>query len=149
MKFKTEAVVNVVAVVPAEDDDELGADEGVIHAHVTWSGHDCDGRYSGFHDLWPHLLTPGGKPMDLNDPYLDFQFIDFVIADCVDWTGMSHDGELHVYFDNEPPGTKLCISWYAGTEEGKHSKQARICENPACEPEAPERRDHTAEAAGY
>lgn len=101
-----------------------------LHAHVSGSSRDCDGKYTF------------GRVEEMNDEERgddlgDLHFKDRVLSNTVTLHG---HGELTV----KPEG----LSWFEQTDEGYRESTVRWCEDD-CPDMRSWQRDHSAEAAGY
>jgi len=107
-----------------------------LHAHVTTTATDCDGRYDNDYVVVNEYIGE----------FSDIRFHDRIVSSLVGSYAMGegHQGTLTV---NNVDGT-IVLEWNESTDEGYRHASARFCEDDCDESEAGYR-DYTAESMGY
>jgi hypothetical protein len=114
-----------------------------LHAHVSTTATDCDGRIDNDYVLTMNEAEIAESQQQYND-FSDIHFRERVIGSIMHLTG--GPGTLTVH--SEPGTWADRVVWEQETEEGGRNNMALFCEDDCDEAET-RYRDHRAESMGY
>ena len=113
----------------------------LLHAHVSSTSQDCDGRYSSAHVVRPNEAEIAESRQEEND-FSELNFTERVLGSVVSLTSLRDGQQARVDV------TEFGFDWSRPTDEGYEATSVVWCRDEYCEDES-WRRDHSAEAAGY